>query len=87
MDRWKSGEEIQSQLKTLIGKAHPHLATICDDIIVIFKEKASRKGGNPQLGKTSKAPSLITLLGERDYQFVIELGADTWNQLDRKSVV
>ena len=87
MDRWKSGEDIQNQIKTLIGAAHPHLVDICDDIIVIFKEKASRKGGNPQLGKTSKAPALITLLGERDYQFVIEIGADTWNQLSEKERV
>ena len=82
MDRWKAGDAIQEDIKTLIGEAHPHLADICDDIIVIFKEKASRKGGQPTLGKTSKAPALISLLGEREYQFVIELAADTWNQLD-----
>lgn len=82
MDRWKAGEAIQESIKTLIGQAHPHLVDICDDIIVIFKEKASRKGGQPTLGKTSKAPALISLLGEREYQFVIELAADTWNQLD-----
>ena len=81
MDRWKAGEEIQGQIKTLIGNAHPHLADICDDIIVIFKEKASCKGGKAILGKTSKAPALLSLLGEREYQFVIELAADTWNQL------
>jgi hypothetical protein len=82
MDRWKAGEEVQETIKTLVGEAHPHLVDIMDDIIVIFKEKASRKGGQPVLGKTSKAPALISLLGERDYQFVIELAADTWNQLD-----
>lgn len=82
MDRWKAGDAVQENIKTLIGQAHPHLADICDDIIVIFKEKASRKGGQPVLGKTSKAPALISLLGEREYQFVIELAADTWNRLD-----
>jgi hypothetical protein len=82
MDRWKAGDQVQEQIRNLIGQAHPHLVDICDDIIVIFKEKASRKGGQPVLGKTSKAPSLISLLGEREYQFVIELAADTWNQLD-----
>tara|TARA_B100000424_G_scaffold254058_1_gene231753 strand:+ start:283 stop:747 length:465 start_codon:yes stop_codon:yes gene_type:complete len=90
MDRWKAGDEIQENIKTLIGEAHPHLADICDDIICIFKEKASRKGGQPVLGKTSKAPALISLLGERDYQFVIELAADTWNLLEedqRKSLL
>lgn len=84
MDRWKAGEQIQESIKTLIGQAHPHLVDICDDIIVIFKEKASRKGGQPTLGKTSKAPALISLLGERQYQFVIELAADTWNLLSEE---
>ena len=82
MDRWKAGDQVQETIRNLIGQAHPHLVDICDDIIVIFKEKASRKGGRPVLGKTSKAPALLSLLGEREYQFVIELAADTWNQLD-----
>lgn len=82
MDRWKAGEEVQDVIRELVGEAHPHLVDIVDDIIVIFKEKASRKGNYPQLGKTSKAPALISLLGERQYQFVIELGADTWVELE-----
>jgi len=82
MDRWKAGEEVQQSLRETVGKAHPHLADIVDEIIVIFKDKASRKGGQPILGKTSKAPALISVLGERQYQFVIELGADTWVLLD-----
>ena len=81
-DKWKAGPEVQEQINHLIGNAHPHLADIMDDIVVIFKEKCSRKGGRPILGKTSKAPAILSVLGEREYQFVIELGADCWNQLN-----
>jgi hypothetical protein len=80
-DKWKAGSTVQEQINTLIGNAHPHLADICDDIVVIFKEKASRKGGRPILGKTSKAPSILSVLGDHAYEFVIELGADCWNNL------
>jgi hypothetical protein len=81
-DKWKAGDEIQLMINTLIGEAHPHLADIADEIVVIFKDKCSRKGNTPILGKTSKAPAILSVLGEADYKFVIELGADCWNQLD-----
>ena len=81
MDRWKAGDEIQESVRNHIGQTHPHLADIAEDIIVIFREKASKKGGYPVLGKTGKAPALLSLLGERQYKFIIELGADTWANL------
>jgi hypothetical protein len=90
MDRWKAGEEIHESIKTLIGNHHPHLADISNDIVVIFKEKASRKAGcQPVLGKTSKASPLLSLLGDRKYQFIIELSADTWIKLsdDQKTAL
>jgi hypothetical protein len=81
-DKWKAGSEVQDQINSLIGNAHPHLASIMEDIVVIFKEKCSRKGGTPILGKTSKAPGILSVLGEHNYKFVIELGADCWVNLN-----
>jgi len=81
-DKWKAGPEVQEQINHLIGNAHLHLVDIMDDIVVIFKEKCSRKGGRPILGKTSKAPAILSVLGEHTYEFVIELGADCWNNLN-----
>ncbi len=81
-EKWKAGSEIQSTVNKLIGNSHPHLADICNEIVVIFKEKCSRKGGVPILGKTSKAPSILSVLGDHTYEFVIELGADCWNNLN-----
>jgi hypothetical protein len=88
MDRWKAGVEVHTSIKTLIGSHHPHLTDICDDIVVIFKEKASRKAGcQPVLGKTSKASPLLSLLGDRKYQFIIELAADTWVKLTEEQQI
>lgn len=81
-DKWKAGPQVQEVLTHLIGNHHPHLADISNDIAVIFKEKCSRKGGVPILGKTSKAPAILSVLGEHNYEFVIELGADCWNKLN-----
>lgn len=80
-EKWKAGTEIQDKINEMVGNHHPHLADICYDIVVIFKEKASRKGGYPIMGKTSKAPAILSVLGERQYQFVIEIGHDVWQKL------
>lgn len=80
-DKWKAGPEVQDKINELVGNHHPHLADIVYDIVVIFKDKASRKGGYPVLGKTSKAPAILSVLGERQYQFVIEIGNDVWQKL------
>ena len=80
-DKWKAGPEVNEMINNLIGNVHPHLADICNDIAVIFKDKASRKGGVPILGKTSKAPAILSVLGEHSYEFVIEIGADCWVNL------
>jgi len=79
LDKWKASEKTHAVVKDLIGNHHPHLADICDDIVVIFREKAPKKGGRPVRGKTSKAPAILSLLGERAYQFVLEIGFDYWN--------
>lgn len=83
-DKWKAKEELLDEMKLMIGQGHPHLTDICDDIIILFKEKASKKGGRPVFGKTSKAPAILSVLGERDYKFVLEIGWDVWTQLDAK---
>jgi hypothetical protein len=81
-DKWKAKEELHDVLRELIGERHSHLADIMDDIVILFKEKASKKGGAPVFGKTSKAPAILSVLGEREYKFVLEMGWDVWTQLD-----
>jgi hypothetical protein len=83
MDTWKAGPDVMTQVSTLIGQYHPHLALIEDEIAVVFREKASEVAGTIILGKTKKAPSLITVLTDKkfNFRFIIELGADEWQAL------
>jgi hypothetical protein len=83
MDIWKAGPEVMKQVSVLIGKYHPHLALIEDEIGVIFREKASEIAGMVILGKTKKAPPLMSVLTDKkfNFRFLIELGADEWQQL------
>ena len=81
-DKWKASQDLHDELKVLIGSHHPWLIDIADDIVVIFKEKCSRVGNKPVLGKTSKAPKILEVLGERAYAFVIELADDMFRLMN-----
>jgi len=83
MDIWKAGPEVVTQMQGLIGQYHPHLALVEDEIGIVFREKASEVCGVVILGKTKKAPPLLAILTDKqfNYRFVIELGADEWQGL------
>jgi len=84
MDIWKAGPEVIKQMQGLIGQYHPHLALVEDEIGIVFREKASEVAGVVILGKTKKAPPLLAILTDKqfNYKFVIELGADEWQGLN-----
>jgi len=89
MDEWKAGPDVMKQVSTLIGQYHPHLALIEDEIAVVFREKASEVAGVIILGKTKKAPPIITTLTDKKFtfKFIIELGADEWQGLANEQQV
>ena len=80
--------DVYKAMKLLIGKYHPHLADVKDQIFVYFKEKASTPGGVTVAGKSRKAPPLLSagLVTENNRRiiFVIELGYDYWKALSDK---
>lgn len=82
MDYWKAGDEVMGIVKKLIANYHPHLALIEQDIAVVFKDKATTKCDVTIPGNTKKAPALMQVLTDKkyDYKFIIEIGADVWNQ-------
>jgi hypothetical protein len=86
MDIWKAGKDVMKQVQTLIANYHPHLALIEDEIGVIFREKASEVAGTVILGKTKKAPPILSVLTDKqfNYRFIIELGADEWQGLNNQ---
>lgn len=86
MDYWKAGKEVMGMVQKLIANHHPHLALIEEDIVVVFKDKATEKCGLVIPGNTKKAPPLMRVLTDKkfDYKFIVELGADVWNEFDDK---
>ena len=69
------------KIQHLIANYHPQLVLVEDEIAVLFREKASKAGGQVVLGKSKKAPSIIGVLGDIEYKFIIELAADEWSGL------
>jgi hypothetical protein len=83
MEIWKAGKDVMTLLQRLIADNHPHLVLIEKEIGVIFRQKAIEKNGRVILGTTKKAPALLSVLTDEDYnyKFLIELGADSWQTL------
>lgn len=79
---YKAEDRVVDMVRVLIGKYHPDLALCVDEIAVLFREKAAKKGGIALLGKSQKAPPLIGVLGDTDYKFILELAQDEWLNLD-----
>lgn len=82
-DMWKAGPETIKTMVGLINQYHPDLAIIQDEIVILFKDKASVTNGVTILGKTKKSPPILPVLTDKkfDYRFIIEIGADEWNKL------
>ena len=88
MDKWKAPQDVQDLVTELIANHHANrLAEISDEIIVIFKERCSKKGGVPVLGTTSKAPAILNVFGYSNVSYVIEIGFDEWNLKPHKEQV
>ena len=80
MDKWKADDITHQTVTDLIANHHPHLAEVHDGIVVIFKEKASKKAGKPIMGKVAKAPAILDVLGNQT-KFILEIGFDVYSQL------
>lgn len=81
MSIYKADSDIVDMVKDLVGKHHPDLALVVDEIAVVMREKAGQRGGKAILGKSSKASPLFGVLGDTDYKFILEIGGDAWLEL------
>lgn len=81
MSIYKADSDIVDMVKDLVGKYHPDLALVVDEIAVVMREKAGQRGGKAILGKSSKASPLFGVLGDTDYKFILEIGGDAWLEL------
>ena len=78
---WKAATEIQDKVKSLVANHHPDLILVVDEIVVLFREKATKKGGKVILGTSKKAPAILNILADIECKFIIELAADEWTLL------
>lgn len=78
MEIWKANEDVHNKVKELIRANHPDLFIVSEEIVVLFRERASKSGGVPIYGKPMRVSARSNALAGEDYKFVLELGADTW---------
>lgn len=80
-DVWKADADVVAEVQKLIANYHPHLALVDKNIGIIMKAKASKSGGVACLGTARKAPAILDVLGDGEYEFILELAADEWATL------
>ena len=78
MEYWKANKDIHDKVMALVGANHPDLALVVEEIVVVFREKAAKSGGQIVLGTPKRAPALANALAGEDYKFILEIGADQW---------
>lgn len=81
---YPADQDVKDLLKEVVAENHPDLALHYEDIGILFKTKASKKGGRTVGGTITKAPPAVSALADRDYKYVIVLAEDVWVQYDSK---
>ena len=83
---WKAGTEVYKTMEQLIANnaSLSNLALVDEEILIVFKEKASKNGDMTIPGATSTAGALLSVVGETPWKFVITLAADAWQAMGSK---
>jgi len=82
---WKASDDVHTTVRTLVANNHPDLALVVDEIVVVFRERAGKSGGQVILGSSKKVQALANAIGNTTYKFVVEVAADQWeNELGSK---
>ena len=74
---WKANEDIHEMMRELVGKYHPDLALVVDEIIIVFTEKGNKAVVQ---GSASRVSPMMNIVGGTNYKFMIVLPADKWEQ-------
>ena len=86
-EMWLAGEEVVNTMRDLVARHHPHLATIVDNIAILFKDKATMAGNKVVIGKSAKASPVIVTLTKKPWRFIFTLAADEWQKMEEKNRV
>ena len=76
-------DAIQKKTWDIMGQRHPGIAGCLNqgELVVVFREKASKSGGQVVLGTSRKAAPLINALSGENYVFILEIAKDQWMEL------
>lgn len=80
-DLWVAGEDVRKLVEHYIANYHPKLASVDKEIVVLFREKSTKRGGQSVLGTARKAPAILDVLGKEPCRFILEIAADEWGIL------
>lgn len=83
-DIWEAGNDVMELVKFHIANHHPNLALVDDEIAVIFRGKASKRGGQVLLGSSKKAPPILNAFTKTNYKFILEIAATEWKMLSNE---
>jgi len=77
---------IQKMAWDLIGKQHPGIGGALNrgELVVVFRDKAAKSGGQVILGTSRKASPLMNAIAGENIVFIIELPKDEWIDLTLK---
>lgn len=81
---YPADQDVKDLLKEVVAENHPDMALYHEDVGIVFKPKASKKGGRIVAGTITKAPPSLSALADRDYKYLITLAEDVWIQYNSK---
>lgn len=86
MEYWRADDTVFDLGRQLIAKHRTQLAQ--SEIVYIFKEKAGTKGNKVVIATARKVSDKENVIhaweGKPDIDFIIEIGANVWNELDNE---
>ena len=87
-EMWKASGDVYRSMESLIANNQclSNLALVDDEILIVFKEKASKTGDQVVMGKTSKANQILSIVDpeQKEWKFIITLAGDAWGDLSDK---
>ncbi len=72
---WKASDDIHDMMRELVGKYHPDLALVVDEILIVFTEKGNKATVQ---GSASRVSPYMNIVGGTSFKFMIVLPADKW---------
>jgi hypothetical protein len=84
MEYWRADDSVVKLTERIIADKRPQLAQ--SEIVIMFREKAGTKGSKVVIATARKVSEKDNVIhswdGKPDIDFVIEIGANIWNELD-----